>query len=49
MDRGVFFGDGEDEVLVVYDGRPFRFSHHLARLQCSIDEVCIFSPHGSAQ
>ncbi|MGI9185426.1 MAG: aminotransferase class IV [Solirubrobacteraceae bacterium] len=34
-DEGLIRGDGAFEVIRVYDGRPFAFDEHLARLQRS--------------
>jgi D-alanine transaminase len=44
LDRGFIFGDGVYEVLPVYDGKIFRFEHHMARLQRSLDELRIVRP-----
>ena len=33
FDRGFLHGDGLFETLRLYDGRPFRWAQHLARLQ----------------
>ncbi len=44
MDRGFIFGDGIYEVVPVYQGRPFRFSEHMARLERSLAEVRIPNP-----
>jgi D-alanine transaminase len=44
LDRGFIFGDGVYEVLPVYDGKIFRFEHHMARLQRSLDELRIARP-----
>jgi D-alanine transaminase len=44
LDRGFIFGDGVYEVLPVYDGKIFRFEHHMARLQRSLDELRISRP-----
>ncbi len=38
-DEGLIRGDGVFEVVRVYDGRPFAFEHHLARLQRSADNL----------
>lgn len=48
MDRGFIFGDGVYEVVPVYAGRPFRFAHHMARLDRSLSELRIANPmsHG---
>lgn len=34
-DRGFLFADGVYEVIVAYDGRPFKLPEHLARLRRS--------------
>ncbi|MDH3901276.1 MAG: D-amino acid aminotransferase [Gammaproteobacteria bacterium] len=44
MDRGFLFGDGVYEVIPVYGGRLFRLTHHLKRLQNSLDAVRIANP-----
>jgi D-alanine transaminase len=44
MDRGFIFGDGVYEVVPVYGGRPFRFAHHMARLDRSLSELRIANP-----
>ncbi len=44
MDRGFIFGDGVYEVVPVYAGRPFRFAHHMARLDRSLAELRIKQP-----
>jgi branched-chain amino acid aminotransferase len=38
-DDGLIRGDGAFEVVRVYDGRPFAFERHLARLQRSADNL----------
>ncbi len=48
LDRGFIFGDGIYEVVPVYAGRPFRFEHHIARLERSLAEVRIPNPHDLA-
>jgi len=45
MDRGFLFGDGVYEVIPVYQGKLFRLSEHLKRLQKSLDSVKIPNPH----
>ncbi len=45
MDRGFIFGDGVYEVCTVYDGNPFRFAQHMARLERSLQELRIANPH----
>ena len=51
LDRGFIFGDGVYEVLPVYAGHPFRFAHHMARLDRSLAELRIPNPltHGEWQ
>ncbi|NNG12583.1 MAG: D-amino acid aminotransferase [Halobacteria archaeon] len=44
MDRGFLFGDGVYEVIPVYNGKLFRLTHHLKRLQNSLDGVRIGNP-----
>ena len=44
LDRGFIFGDGVYEVLPVYAGQPFRFAHHMARLDRSLAELRIANP-----
>ena len=44
MDRGFIFGDGIYEVVPVYAGRPFRFAHHMARMERSLAELRIANP-----
>lgn len=44
MDRGFLFGDGVYEVIPVYGRRLFRLTHHLQRLQNSLDGVRIGNP-----
>jgi branched-chain amino acid aminotransferase len=38
-DDGLIRGDGVFEVVRVYDGRPFAFEQHLARLERSADNL----------
>lgn len=45
LDRGFIFGDGVYEVLPAYEGRIFRFAQHMARLERSLRELRISSPH----
>jgi D-alanine transaminase len=49
MDRGFIFGDGVYEVCTVYDGKPFRFAQHMARLDRSLAELRIPNPYTQAQ
>ena len=45
LDRGFIFGDGIYEVVPVYHRKPFRMSHHLARLERSLGALRIRNPH----
>jgi len=36
-DRGFLFGDGLYEVVLAYNGRPFRLRDHIARLKCGCE------------
>ncbi|CAN5912831.1 D-amino acid aminotransferase [soil metagenome] len=44
LDRGFIFGDGVYEVVPVYEGRPFCFDEHMARLGRSLAELRIDNP-----
>lgn len=44
LDRGFIFGDGIYEVVPAYEGRPFRFDEHMARLERSLAELRIPNP-----
>lgn len=44
MDRGFLFGDGVYEVIPSYGGHLLRVTHHLKRLQNSLDAVRIPNP-----
>ncbi|MCG2595857.1 D-amino acid aminotransferase [Ramlibacter sp. XY19] len=44
LDRGFIFGDGVYEVVPAYNGRPFRFEEHMARLDRSLGEMRIRNP-----
>ncbi|GAB3775448.1 D-amino acid aminotransferase [Ramlibacter monticola] len=44
LDRGFIFGDGIYEVVPAYEGRPFRFDEHMARLERSLAELRIRNP-----
>ena len=48
LDRGFIFGDGIYEVVPVYDGMPFRWPHHLARLERSLAKIGISNPFDAA-
>jgi D-alanine transaminase len=49
MDRGFIFGDGVYEVVPAYAGRPFRFEHHMRRLDRSLGELRIPNPMSHTQ
>lgn len=49
LDRGFIFGDGIYEVVPVYDGQPFCFEEHMARLDRSLAELQIVNPLSLAQ
>lgn len=49
LDRGFLFGDSVYEVLPVFAGRMFRFREHFDRLERSLGEIGIPSPHAHAQ
>lgn len=49
MDRGFIFGDGIYEVVPVYNGKPFRFDEHLARLDRSLGEIRMQNPKSRAE
>jgi D-alanine transaminase len=49
LDRGFLFGDAVYEVLPVYDGRPFLFTEHCARLERSLAEIGMRSPYTRAE
>lgn len=44
MDRGFIFGDGIYEAFPAYNGKPFRFAEHMARLQRGLNELRIPNP-----
>lgn len=48
LDRGFIFGDGIYEVVPAYEGRPFRFDEHMARLERSLGELRIPNPMDKA-
>ncbi len=45
LDRGFLFADSVYEVLPVFAGRPYRFAEHFDRLDRSLREIRIASPH----
>ncbi|MES2283618.1 MAG: D-amino acid aminotransferase [Pseudomonadota bacterium] len=49
LDRGFIFGDGIYEVVPAYEGKLFRFAHHMARLSRSLAELRITNPLTRAQ
>jgi D-alanine transaminase len=49
MDRGFIFGDGIYEVVPVYNGKPFRFDEHLARLDRSLGEIRMQNPKSRSE
>jgi D-alanine transaminase len=48
LDRGFIFGDGIYEVVPVYEGRPFRLTQHLKRLERSLAAISIDNPFDEA-
>ena len=44
LDRGFIFGDGIYDVVPVYNRKPFRMAHHLARLESSLAKIGISVP-----
>ena len=49
LDRGFIFGDGVYEVIPMYGRKPFRGTHHIARLFRSLATIGIPNPHDQAQ
>lgn len=49
LDRGFLFGDGIYEVIPVYQGKPFRLSEHLSRLNDCLNKVKIKNPYVEKQ
>lgn len=49
LDRGFLFADAVYEVLPAYAGRPFLFDEHTARLERSLREIRMASPHTRAE
>ena len=45
LDRGFIFGDGIYEVIPIYQRKPFRAEHHLARLFRSLAAIGISNPY----
>lgn len=48
LDRGFIFGDGVYEVIPMYARKPFRGTHHIARLFRSLATIGITNPHDEA-
>jgi branched-chain amino acid aminotransferase len=44
FDHGFLFGDGVYETLRTYDGTPFLFARHLARLRQSAERIALTLP-----
>ncbi|EJL84386.1 branched-chain amino acid aminotransferase/4-amino-4-deoxychorismate lyase [Herbaspirillum sp. CF444] len=49
LDRGFIFGDGVYEVIPMYGRKPFRGTHHIARLFRSLGTIGITNPHSEAE
>ena len=49
LDRGFIFGDAIYEVIPVYRRKPLRLAAHIARLQRSLNEIRITSPHSDGE
>jgi D-alanine transaminase len=49
LDRGFIFGDGVYEVIPMYARKPFRGTHHIARLFRSLATIGITNPHNEAE
>lgn len=49
LDRGFLFGDSIYEVIPAYGGRPFRWEHHLRRMQHSLDAIRVPNPMSDEQ
>ena len=49
LDRGFILGDGIYEVVPVYNGKPFRYAEHMARLDRSLAELRIPNPFSPEQ
>ncbi len=48
LDRGFIFGDGVYEVVPLYNGKPFEWAGHLARLKRSLVAVQMANPFDDA-
>jgi branched-chain amino acid aminotransferase len=44
FDHGFLFGEGVYEVLRTYDGTPFLFAEHMARLRASAERIALPLP-----
>jgi D-alanine transaminase len=44
MDRGFLFGDSVYEVVPVFGNKMLRLDEHLARLQNSLNRICLSNP-----
>lgn len=49
LDRGFLFGDAVYEVIPVYNGNPFLYHEHFARLDRSLREMSIPNPHTAGE
>ena len=44
LDRGFLFGDGVYDALIAYEGTPFHDDAHIARLDRSLQKICLGNP-----
>ncbi|MPZ19602.1 MAG: branched-chain amino acid aminotransferase [Luteitalea sp.] len=49
FDHGLLFGEGVYETLRTYDGTPFLFAQHLARLRQSAERIALVLPFSDAE
>ena len=49
LDRGFLFGDGVYEVIPSYSGKLFHLTDHLDRLDSSLKNIRLQSPHTHQQ
>lgn len=49
LDRGFIFGDGVYEVVPVYNRKPFRLEHHVARLMRSLKKISLHTPNDAEE
>lgn len=49
LDRGFLFGDGIYEVIPAYNGKLFRLSEHIDRLEASLKSIRLESPYSREQ